>query len=967
MWLITKQNIPFYHINEWLDMKSIRKSSTGKEYANKLCAYLNFLNSKGVSFAEATTDDVIAFLMQLMGRGYDDDSVIRMQAPLSYSTLSKYVTVITEFYKWLEQTGVHHIEFQTKNNVTRARKSFLYGQIGSYEYKYIIDRHILRLSAKREYIKWYTEDEVTAICSCFLTLRDLAVFLITLEGCRIDEVLSMQLEDYDSQKGCISPSRSKGKPDAYPGSVKHRIVYLPQSTREVLDGYLLTERIQAETQSGILSQNLFINMRSGNDQGAPLYYRNYWEILKRCAKKAGFDVKKIRTHSGRSTKVMQFLEHQATHPEDNISDEMVSEHFGWKSLDSIGPYRNYNNPVIAKAVFDKLQRAKEGAQMNPSLAVLKETLRSGGSLQPLLNSIGTAEILRCLENIAPDLITSYFQERAAEFTALREIATCFKLLQAAFENKKQASRFYGTWVADMAGRIADAEFEKQKILFPKQNHQQLDVQNDNWQLFYLIGPNLRSNSYNFAGISSVSLRLEMKYFLLWYLRGRGDYRTPILSAMIKGVNFLSTNNKAIHFFADISDVDARELYNYLENDCISYHRKKLSVKSIANTIRACSQVVGYLCGNMRDSKLRTPIPTGNPFLKYRFFNLDNMGRRTEIIPDEVAATIDTHIRELSDTHKTLYSIFMGTGLRLSEVILLKEDCLTPSRYEGLMLLRYVPHKTLSARRKRGIGDICEMLIPAFLSKEIMRQIKRTQSLRELYEQPYIFVVKNGNQRPVLPCGDGFCEAVNRLIEKHHIADESGDVWKLTTRQFRKTIAVTLAESGASIAELAYWLSHLTRKTSMKYYAEVRKKRLAEMNTEFFRKKFDLLLNNEQLDQFTDEQRRLLFADFRLEKRRVELGFCMRVFADGECMERNRALSCINCKNLCTGRPYLSYWIALLDSQRAVVDGLTASYLELEITDYHSYRQYQQDKALLDSYSETVAQIEAAFGGDSYGV
>ncbi|WP_170313360.1 tyrosine-type recombinase/integrase [Lacrimispora amygdalina] len=360
LWLITRHGIPFYQINEWLDLKSIRKISTGKEYAHKLCVYLNFLHGQGISFEDAVTDDVMAFLMRLMGRSYEDGGVIRLRAPLSYSTLSKYVTVITEFYKWLEQTGMHHVEFQTMDNAKRAQKSFLYGQISSYEYKYIIDRHMLRLTAKREYIKWYTDDEVVTICSCFLTLRDLAIFLVTLEGFRIDEVLSMQLEDYDSQAGRISPSRSKGKPDASSGDFKHRTVFLPQSTRDVLDRYLLTERSQAETQSGLLSQTIFINLKAGCSQGTPLAYRNYWEILKKCAARAGLDSKKIRTHSGRSTKVMQFLEHQAAHPENNISDAMISEHFGWKSLDSIEPYRNYNNPIIAKAVFDKLQKAKEG-------------------------------------------------------------------------------------------------------------------------------------------------------------------------------------------------------------------------------------------------------------------------------------------------------------------------------------------------------------------------------------------------------------------------------------------------------------------------------------------------------------------------------------------------------------------------------------------------------------------------------
>lgn len=587
--------------------------------------------------------------------------------------------------------------------------------------------------------------------------------------------------------------------------------------------------------------------------------------------------------------------------------------------------------------------------MNTSLSVLEKVLCSGGSLQPALDSVGVAEMMRLMESAPANLMNAYFRERAAEFTDRREIVTCFKLLQAAFTNKQQAGRFYDAPIVERVKDIADAEFEKQKLLFRQQNRQQLNVSNDTWQLFYLTGPNLRSNSYDFTQINSASLRLEVKYFMLWYLQGHSDYRTPVLSAAIKGINFLSDNNPSIHYFADVSDVDARKLYNYLENDCISYRGGKLSVQSVANTIRACSQIMGYLCGDMRDEKLRAPIPAENPFSKYRFFNMDNMSQNTEILPDQIATAIETFSGELSDTHRTLYRIFVNTGLRLSEVILLKEDCLLPSRYDGLMLLRYVPHKTLRARRKRGVDDTCEMLIPAFLSKEISRQMKRTKDLREEYGEPYIFIVKNGNSRAVLPCGDGFCDAENRLIAKYCITDENGQLWNLTTRQFRKTIAVTLIESGASITEVAYWLSHLTRRTSMKYYAEVRKRCLAEMNTRFFREKFDLLLSKEQLGQFNEEQRRLLFVDFRLEKRRVELGFCMRVFADGECDERNRSVSCVNCKKLCTGKPYLRHWIALRDSQRAVVEGLVESYLEMEISDYISYKQYRQEKELLNAY------------------
>jgi hypothetical protein len=133
-------------------------------------------------------------------------------------------------------------------------------------------------------------------------------------------------------------------------------VALPKRTCDVLNRYIQTERATAEAESNKISQYLFINLNKGKNQGEPLCYHNYLKILKRCAKRVGFDESKIRTHNGRSTKVMEFLEHQALYPEDNITDAIIMESFGWRSFDSIDHYRDHNNQIIAKAVMKKLHQ-----------------------------------------------------------------------------------------------------------------------------------------------------------------------------------------------------------------------------------------------------------------------------------------------------------------------------------------------------------------------------------------------------------------------------------------------------------------------------------------------------------------------------------------------------------------------------------------------------------------------------------
>jgi integrase len=308
----------------------------------------------------ANNSHVKKFVDTLVYGDLTDLKIRSLESSLSYSTLNSYVTVVTEFYKWLDNNYETNMKFFKKKNIQRARHSYLYGQIYEYDYKYIIDRYLPRLKLSKEYIKWYTKEEKTLICSGFNTVRDESVFRLTLEGFRIDEVLSMTIDNYDALEGVIQPSRSKGKQNVIKGNKSNlRIVALPKKTVDLIDKYLSTERMIAENESMKINNNMFINLNSGKNQGEVLKYRNYLKILKRCCAKVGFDSRKIRTHSGRSTKVMELLEYQATHPDSGLTDVHVLETMGWRSPESIEHYRNHNNEIIARSVMQKLHKEDE--------------------------------------------------------------------------------------------------------------------------------------------------------------------------------------------------------------------------------------------------------------------------------------------------------------------------------------------------------------------------------------------------------------------------------------------------------------------------------------------------------------------------------------------------------------------------------------------------------------------------------
>lgn len=348
-------------LSQWIMCKCIRKASTGREYGGRFVFYLNYLDTIGVEYAEADNNIVKRFINYVIYGDRENSNMFFSKPQITYSTLNGYIVAVTEFYKWLDNNYESNMEFEIKTDKHYVKKSFFYGQIYSQDYKYLIDKKIPLLKPKREFIKWYSDEEKEILCKNFKCLRDEAVFRLTLEGFRIDEVLSMELGNYDSLKRLIQPMRSKGKLSAY--SVENnalRTVALPQKTCDIIDRYIVEERTATENESGVINQHLFINIKKGSDFGQPLAYRNYLKILKRCAKRAGLNPDKIRTHSGRSTKVMEYIEHQVKHPEDGITDAILMECFGWKNIDSIQPYKNHNNQAIAIEIMKKLH-AKENS------------------------------------------------------------------------------------------------------------------------------------------------------------------------------------------------------------------------------------------------------------------------------------------------------------------------------------------------------------------------------------------------------------------------------------------------------------------------------------------------------------------------------------------------------------------------------------------------------------------------------
>ncbi len=196
------------------------------------------------------------------------------------------------------------------------------------------------------------------------------------------------------------------------------------------------------------------------------------------------------------------------------------------------------------------------------------------------------------------------------------------------------------------------------------------------------------------------------------------------------------------------------------------------------------------------------------------------------------------------------------------------------------------------------------------------------------------------------------KALNQIVKKYYITDETNKLWNFTTRQSRKTFAVKLISNGASIEELATALGHLWLETAAAFYAEIERMKVADMNTEFFRRKFEILFGEEQLARFNEQERKQLYLDFCLDFRQVELGVCSRHISQGICDKAE----CATCNCLCTGPDYLDQWITMRDQQQQQLNLLLNIYTAKGYRNYDEFPEFKRILHLRNSYQDVIDKI-----------
>jgi len=190
----------------------------------------------------------------------------------------------------------------------------------------------------------------------------------------------------------------------------------------------------------------------------------------------------------------------------------------------------------------------------------------------------------------------------------------------------------------------------------------------------------------------------------------------------------------------------------------------------------------------------------------------NRGKKSDddidYIPDHVLEQLFENINDLHPDVQPIVWAAYKTGLRISDVLGLTQDCLV--RLNGKYSIQTDIEKTYVKGHKIPIDEKLADMIAVLIynSKELSNDDNNPEK--------YIFVRYSGPRKGKPFPQNWVQNQLNNLAIKKNITDEMGNIFHFKSHQFRHTYAVKMLNGGADILTVQELLAHASPEMTMRY-------------------------------------------------------------------------------------------------------------------------------------------------------
>ncbi|BFU78781.1 hypothetical protein ALC152_19960 [Arcobacter sp. 15-2] len=462
---------------------------------------------------------------------------------------------------------------------------------------------------------------------------------------------------------------------------------------------------------------------------------------------------------------------------------------------------------------------------------------------------------------------------------------------------------------------------------------------------------------NFSKFGNIDFLKEIKSYYKWIILADRNI-SSVFSYLIIFIEFILDEKQIKNFSSfDITNNDMKKFAMLLiagENKNI----KKLKISTRSSIFNCLKNIFTFIIENEISLKHNLPKLLKNPCHGIVFNRIDDHTEAYQPLPEEIYSQILIHSNELETPIKNAFIVLSATGLRWKELINLKTDCLF--KKQNTWYIKAKEYKTLKFKRKMGKTEYRNIPIHdnnVLLS--IKEQIKYLNDNN--IDSEKIFMRRNKTFTSTsysLISGSSYNESINNLIFRNNIITDNGILWNYTSHQMRVRIATLMAENGFIAEEISAFLNHASTQTINKAYAFVNKKRLSELNTDFFKKHFQYIIPKDKMKKLTIKERKSLYVKLFLNYRQMEYGKCIIPMSENDCGKLQMSKNCASCQYLVTSKDYIVHWKKFFNNQKTRIEKLEKFYLDNNIQreEYQEYMEYEREIFFLKSYEEVLIKI-----------
>lgn len=405
---------------------------------------------------------------------------------------------------------------------------------------------------------------------------------------------------------------------------------------------------------------------------------------------------------------------------------------------------------------------------------------------------------------------------------------------------------------------------------------------------------------NFSKIINENFKEILKKYLKQRLINRAtawSTARSFVGRLVLFFNFLHGKYPSWETFKDLSREDILGYYDRL-NKYIKNYEGRREIKPDSYMYHVISKIETFLSDLQRYEYEGRPIkaierliyPEDKPKVKKK-----SLEERVKEIPDTVLEQLFNHFDDLHEEVQPVVLLLLKTGLRVSDALSLKQDCLIKEDGEY-----YIQSDIKKTKNENHVIPIDNEL--ADMVAVLIHQSKQKSNN---YNNPnnYIFCRYKGNRRGLPYPQHWIYQELNILAREKNITDEKGEIFHFSNHMFRHTYAMKMLNEGeGDLFTVSQLMAHSSPKMTMTYARKKDNKKRevyekAYKNGAFYFNKDKELVEDEEID---GELLDAMWVNAKLKAVDTPYGACVQtksgncdLATEPPCLTRNGGEPCSN--------------------------------------------------------------------------